>query len=311
MPDPIRFLQAAAVAVLTAAAVVLFFGLGKNRRPAVAAGGAVLGVGVGFFAGCWLLGVRLRWPPREDQDRLLVILLPSAVIVELVAIALGKGAWLLRGIVAAGAASVLLFGSVYLAELAGPGSREWTPGQAAIILLALAVAMIAVWAALARLARGAGGRAVPVTLALTCGGAGLTVMLSGYASGGQLGLPLAAAVAGVVIASLVLSKPLDATGATGVAVVGLFALLVMGRFFGMLTTMHAILLFIAPLACWLGELPLIRGLGPRLRGLGRVVLVAAPVVLVVMLAQQKPGPVTGATTTAPEASRDDYMNFGK
>src|SRR5262249_30781066 len=150
-----------------------------------------------------------------------------------------------------------------------------------------AAALVAVWAALARLAGRTGGRSVPLALALACGGAGATVMLSGYASGGQLGLPLAAAVAGAVLASLLLARPLDASPLTGVAVVGLFSLLVIGRFFGQLETRYAVALFLAPLVCWLSELPFVRRTDAWLRGLVRVALTVAPVVLVVWLAQQK------------------------
>src|SRR5712692_5860979 len=102
---PIRelFLQAKSVgadlapptaiaAVLAALVFLLFAWPWKSRgtdfksvlaiRTAV---GGVLSVSVGFFAGCWWLGVRPHWPPLEDQDRLLLILLPAVIVVELVA----------------------------------------------------------------------------------------------------------------------------------------------------------------------------------------------------------------------------------
>jgi hypothetical protein len=310
MPDPLQILQALTVAAVTAAAVALLGALVLKHRPSLAAAGMVLGVGLGFFAGCAWLGIRPHWPPREDQHRLLLILFPSVILVELVAAAAGKWTWLLRLALAGSAAWILLFGSVYLTDLAGPGSREWTPGQTWLILTALAAALVMVWAALASLARHTGGRSVPLALGLTCGGAGVTVMLSGYASGGQLGLPLAAAVAGVVIASLVLTRPIDASGVTGLAVVGLFSLLVIGRFFGELTTSHAVVLFLAPLVCCLSELPLVRRLRPGLRGLGGVVLAVAPVVMVVLsLALPKPVEATRGPQGAQEPSIEDYMSF--
>ena len=69
----------------------------------------------------------------------------------------------------------------------------------------------------------------------TSAGAALAVMLSGYASGGQVGLPLAAAILGAAAAAMVLPRTLKVAGPPGVAVVGLFSLLVIGRFFGELT----------------------------------------------------------------------------
>ena len=69
---------------------------------------------------------------------------------------------------------------------------------------------------------------------------------------------------------------------TGVGVVGLFALLVVGRLFADLTTLNAALLFAAPLLGWLPELlPARRGVRVALR-LG---LAAVPVVVALVLAQ--------------------------
>ena len=107
MPDKVRMLEALAAAALVAAVVLLLCGLGRKRRPAWAASGAVLGVGLGFCVGGYWLGVRPHWPPREDQDRLLLILLPTVVVVEVIATAVGKWAWLLRGAVAATAPAKL------------------------------------------------------------------------------------------------------------------------------------------------------------------------------------------------------------
>src|SRR5262249_27371713 len=138
------------------------------------------------------------------------------------------------------------------------------------------------------------------------------VMLSGYASGGQMGLPLAAALVGAMVASLALVGPLDVNGILGLGVVGLFALLVIGRFFGQLATGHAALLFFGLLLCWLPEMPYVRRLGPRLRGLLRVVLVAVPVIIALTLAQQKH--LKDSARTSPgseEPSIQDYMDFGK
>jgi len=78
------------------------------------------------------------------------------------------------------------------------------------------------------------GRSVPAAVAVASGGAGVTVMLSGYATGGQLGLPLAAAVAAFAVVG-----GRHARGAVGVAVVGLFGLLVVGGLFAGLTTQNA------------------------------------------------------------------------
>ncbi|HEV3259179.1 MAG TPA: hypothetical protein VG013_20065, partial [Gemmataceae bacterium] len=215
-------------------------------------------------------------------------------------------AWPLRLVIAVGAARVLLHNTTYLEDLAGPDSREWTPAQTWKILAGMGAALAVVWAALVLLVRRAPGRSVPLAVALACAAAAVTVMHSGYASGGQVGLPLAAALAGAVAASLVLSGPPAMEGALGLAVVGLFALLVIGRFFGELTTLNAALLFFAPLLCWLPELP------PRFRGVARVVMVAVPVAVALLLAHQKFAEDSARTAPGPqEPSTQDYLDIGK
>src|SRR5262249_20547304 len=216
----------------------------RTPRPARTSAGGVLGVAVGFFVGCWWLGLWPHWPPREDQDRLLLILFPALIGVELVGAFRGQFrwlVWLLRLVIAAGTAPVLLYHTSYLTDLAGPGTREWTPAQTGMILGSLAAALAGGLAALALLGRPTSphpvlpltegedrvrGRSIPLAVAFACAGAAVTVMLSGYASGGQMGLPLAAALVGAMVASLALVGPLDVNGILGPGVVGLFALLV-------------------------------------------------------------------------------------
>jgi hypothetical protein len=331
MPDPILILEAMSAAAATAAALILVCAWPwQNPRAALASVGAVLGVGLGFFAGCWLLGVRPDWPPRQDQDRLLLILWPAVMGVELVAAfagALQWLVWLLRTIVAASAARVLLHSTIYLTELTGPGSREWTPVQTGLILGAMAIALAGGWASLVHLARrtvapvfqpdkpnvvNGRGSSVLLAVAVACAGTAITVMLTGYATGGELGLPLASALAGGTAALWFLKQSRPAEGMLGLGIVGLFALLVMGRFFGELPNRYAILLFLSTFMGWFPELPYICRLWPRLRGVLRVALVAVPVAAVLMLAQQKF--VRDSDQTAPgtgEPTIEDYMHFGK
>src|SRR5260370_7680143 len=74
------------IAAASAALVFLLFGwpwrAPRLRRTAV---GGVLSASVGFLAGCWLLGVRPQCPPREDQDRLLLVLFPAPILLKLLA----------------------------------------------------------------------------------------------------------------------------------------------------------------------------------------------------------------------------------
>ena len=210
MPDPVVIATALGVAAAAAAVLVLICGWPWRaaRRPRFDAGWA-LGVGAGFFLGCWALGIRPHWPPREDQDRLLGLVLPAVVVVELLAAFPRVPRWLvlpLRSAVAASGAGILLYGSIYLSDVAGPGTREWSPVQAWLILGGMAAALAAVWALLALLSRRARGCRTRCAWRARAPGQRLTVMLSGYATGGQVGLPLAAAVLGAAAAVLVLPR---------------------------------------------------------------------------------------------------------
>jgi hypothetical protein len=314
MPDPLSMLGALAAAAVVAAAVLLLGGLPwRAPGPRRAAVGWVAGVGLGFYVGfllaCRLLGSWPHWPPREDQDRLLALLLPAAIAVELVAALLPRlrwPVWLLRLVVAGAAARILLHNTVYLV---GPGTLLWTPLGSWLILAGLGAALAAEWALLLLLAERAPGRSLPLALGFTCAAAGVVVMLSGYATGGLPGLVLGAALVGAAVGSFALRGAPDARGAVGVGVVGLFALLVSGHFFGQLTAVNAVLLFLAPLLCWVPELPLLRLGRPWLRGLVRAGAVAVLLGVVVFLAQhkfdadvKKHGDDSGPTA-------DDYSNF--
>ncbi len=249
--------------------------------------GWVLGLGAGIYAGCIVLGQWPRWPAPEDRDRLLVVLLPAAIVIETATAILPRPrwvVWLFRLALAGAAAPVLLYNSVYLADLSGPHSAEWPPAQAAATLFALAALLAAVWGLLALLQARAAERSASPALALAGLAAALTVMLSGYYRGGLLGLPLAGAVAGATLASFAAPAERGKDGGPGVGVVGLFSVLLIGRFFGSLPTASALGLLLAPLLAWVGEAPGVRRLRPTLRALTSLGLVAVPLVVIVAYA---------------------------
>jgi hypothetical protein len=314
MPDPTLILEALAAAAVVAGLLVAVLAIPwRSPRPALATVGWVIGVGGAFYLGCRLLGLWPRWPPRDAEDRLLVLVLPAVLLVELLVALVPMRHWLayvLRLTIAAAAAPVLLYNTTYLG---GTDTPEWSSSQAALILGRLAVALAAVWGLLDLLVRVAPGRSVPVALAVVCGAAGVAVMLSGDLTGGLLGLPLAASLAGAATASLVARGAPGVSGALGVGVVGLFSLLVIGHFFVELTTTHAVLLGLTPLLCWLPELPYVRKVPLWLRGLARLAVVAAPLGIIVVQAQQRFAENSGSSTApaADEPTVEDYMNFGK
>jgi hypothetical protein len=322
MPDKNLMLRAMAVSAVVAFAILLraaaawrlrMLRLGRTIDPGRIDLSAALGVGLGFLAGCWLLmETPPRWPPREDLDRLLLVLLPAVVLVECVAAFVTRWwiAWALRLFVAAAAARILLHDSGYINDLSGPGSSTWTQAQQLWVLGGLAGLLAAVWAALALLLRRAPGRSVPLALALTSGAAAVTIMISGYLTGGQLGLALAGALAGTVAASLLLPKSAGGLGSLGVGLVLLFGLLVIGRFFGYLTTAHALLLSLGLLLCWVPEARYVVRLRPWLRGTLRVLLVALPVSLVVAQATQEfVRDSQSSSAASDQPTPQDYLDF--
>jgi hypothetical protein len=315
MTDPISMAVAMGLAFLTTALVLGLCTWWSRRRASQPSRGIdcgwVLGIAAGSYLGCWLLGTWPHWPPREDLDRVLLIIIPAVLIVELLAALtkLGWLAWALRAAIIVCGARVLLHGSRYLA---GSPTQAWSPAQTAMILGSLAGAQAAAWILLARLARRAPGISPVVGLAIAVGGSALTIMLSGYATGGQAGLPLSAALLGGAAVALVQPAAARADAPIGVGVVGLFSLLVIGRFFGDLRTDHALVLCAALLLAWLPELPRLRRLPSWARGLLRVLLVGLVVGAVLGDAARRFAAEWGPTQPgAKEPSIEDYMNSGR
>jgi hypothetical protein len=319
MPDPILMAQAMGGALLASAVVLALLtwcGRRRTTRSSWVDAGWVLGLGAGIYVGCWMLGLWPHWPPLEDLDRLLILVIPAVLVVELVAAIPHMPQWLpwvIRLVVAGSAARVMLHGSSYLADLGGPEARLWSPAQAWLILGLLGAALATVWIVLALLARTAPGVSLVVSLAVATVASALSIMMSGYATGGQAGLPLAGALLGGSIVGLVLAGAKRQTAPLGVGIVSLFSLLIMGRFFGELLWAHAVVLFCAPLVAWLPELPGVRRMPPWARGIARVVLVGIVVSGVVGDAARRFAAESSPASTpgSPEPANPEDLYYGR
>ncbi|HET6326543.1 MAG TPA: hypothetical protein VFG04_17840 [Planctomycetaceae bacterium] len=326
MPDPVLILGATAAAAIVAALVMLA-GAWPARRDwsGWATLAEVAAVGGGMGIGCWWLNLLPKFPPIEDQDRLLLVLLPAVGIVEILAAALRRWPWfgrVFRVLLALVTPTLLLLGSGYL-----PGSdpsvpSTWTKQEALEILLGLGVLLAFLWGLLIYLAQKPGGFVVPAALGLITAAAGVSLMLSGYASGGEVGLPFAGVAAAALLVCLLLARERSMTGLVGIGTVLLFGLLMAGRFFGELTTMNFALLIAAPMLCALVALPPVRTLKAPVRFVAALIICLLPAGVAVGLAvhafpwegDESSGyagttsggdaPAYGAGTTSPQTSSE-------
>lgn len=291
MPEPVAVFKALSVAALISAV------LAASRRWSAPialrpnAGRAwCLAVGVGFYLGLSLLGVRPRWPIREDQDRFLGLVVPVALAAELVLRALQsptRAGFAVRLVAASALAPVVLYGSGYVADLAGPGSAEWSPGTRWSVFLGSGLTAACVWSGLVEIqARSGSAVRIPLAQAVSLLASGVVVMFSGYASGGLTALPLAAAMLGACVgAGIAGAGPRETS--TGIGFVGLSCMLMMGMFFGRLRTVDALVLYLSPLLTGIPESPPFSGMGPRFRTMLSVFLTACAALAVAATAWRR------------------------
>ncbi len=286
MPDPILFMKAMAAAA--GASAVIALALSSWRKPAGAGrigAAAVLAIGLGLLAGYWVLNLLPNWPPAVALDRFFIVVLPAALGIELTASfprVPRVAAWLLRTMLAGATPWVLLHGSKYLADSVG----ETNIGQPLKYMALGGGLLIVVWGLLTWLSARSRGVWPPVVLSEASLFSGVAVMLSGYTSAGEAALPLAASLAALAGVLWLISRPEASAGALGIGVVGLFGVLFLGRFFGELSTGRALAVFLAPIVCWLTDLPWLRKLKSWKLGAVRIVLVAIPLLIVVALAKR-------------------------
>ncbi|MDG3002470.1 hypothetical protein [Paludisphaera mucosa] len=310
MPDPILMLEALAAALFASALVVAAGRLAGRRWAGVVQAAALA---LGAYLGLAVLGVTPRWPLREDQDRFLGLVLPAVLLVEAVggwARIPGRAKLAIRLVASLAVAPVLLYGSSYLTDLGGPGTADWPPAQRYAILGGLGLTLFGVWSGLAWTSRrSASALRAPLALATAIGGASLAVMLSGYASGGMNGVPLAGAVAGASIAAALL-KGDDRDALPGVGAVALFSLLLVGYAFGELRPDVATALFLAPMLAAAPEAPPLARSRPWMRtafALALVGLAAALAVGLTIHRFQAKAAETRPNDGGPTA--DDYGQF--
>ena len=292
MPEPLLYLKAMGAAAIVSAMIVL--AMVRARRHANTAWlnfSCVVGIGLGLVVGYGVLSLRLAWPPVNGLDRFLTITVPLVLGIELITGFQSVPrwvAWLLRMSLAVTIPRILLHGSVYLSG----ATDGWTPWQTGTSLVACGALLAGVWSLLSWLSQRSPGTSLPLALCLPILCAGLTVMMAGYIKGGVAAFPLVATLVATTIGVRLMANRsvalanLSAPAIVGVGVVALFGLLFLGRFFGRLSTECALAMLLAPLFCWVTEMPPLRHRQPWLVGSLRLVLVAIPLLVVLAAAKR-------------------------
>ncbi|HEX5446857.1 MAG TPA: hypothetical protein VFW87_23780 [Pirellulales bacterium] len=287
MPDFHTYGSALALAAGITALVAL--AVGALRPPASLARrkvACVMAVAAGLASGGYVLQWPVAWPPTSGLGRLLTIVLPLAIVIELISAATAvprRLVWCCRLALAMSIGRILLHGSIYLSG----DTPEWSVPLAAAIHLISGSVLMVVWALLIWLSHRSGGASLCLALAQAALAGGLATMLAGYLGGGAAALPLAGALAGCALACGLRKLPGDSfEGAVSLGAVALFGLLFIGHFFGQLSTGRALTVFLAPLLCLVTELPVLRRRPAWQTCLLRLVLAAIPLIAVVALAKR-------------------------
>lgn len=310
MPDPFQYtmalMAAFAVSFLAVAGTRRFF----QRQTCWAVDVIeVIAVVAGLATGFRVLQFDWVWPPVNAINRFLTLVLPVAVIVELIAGLASvpnfsearrlKGPGLLsmlpmvlRVVLFASVGRVLLHNSVYLSMSPGVEGM-WSSRQFYLFLTGSTLLLASTWWLLTSLARRSGPGSVVASLSLSLMTAGISIMLAGYIKGGVAALPFAASLIGVLAIFPFFRQDervahgRNAQGMIGLGLMALFSLLWIGCFFGQLPVVDSVVIFVAPVLCWGSELPLFRRMNSRRKVLLRLAVVATPLMVQLFLAKGK------------------------
>jgi hypothetical protein len=290
MPEPLLYFKAMGTSALVSAVIAL--ALLKTRceaGPGWRNFASAVAISAGLFAGYGLLSLQLAWPPRNGLDRLLTIIIPLALCIEVIA-AFQHGrlrvAWLLRLSLAAAVPRILLHDSVYLRT-----TGEWTAMQSFATLATCGCLLFVVWWSMSLLLKRGARLALPISICLAAQCAGATVMMAGYIKGGAAAIPLVATLLATAVVAWLVKKNTQVENPVpqiivGAGVVSLFGILFVGKFFGRVSNEHALAMLFAPLLCWISELPLLRNRKPWMIAVIQLLAVVIPLTTVLFLSKQ-------------------------
>ena len=239
-------------------------------------GGAV-GIGLGFVSANMVL---VSWPPFPPNTaaQWLVYLAVAASALALYEGKLRRSpAWLWRFRFALSAVFMLIL-------LRSMIMYTWTDPQALFWIAIIIPTTASVWKYLDDLAKRRTGAALPMSLWLVCAVAGVCLLVSGSALLGQLAGALAAMLGAAVLLGLWARGFTLSGGGISVFVLLYAGLLWQGCFYSELPIASGGLLFVAPLAAWVGEMQAIARLSPKKAALARLTATAIPLAIAAALA---------------------------
>jgi len=323
MPDVLLFAKATSAAAVASMMTVLVLAVARRSAGDVwQTTACLLALAAGLFTGACVLPLPIAVPPASALDRLLVIALPAAwailwfesytsgcafraPIIRKSRTASRPGSapaaldeagqrcsrfhWCLRFAFCAVLPRILLHGSVYL----NGTDDEWSSVQITVAMVTASFVLACLWVLLDWLAMRPAGASVPVAIALAVPCAAVTIMLAGYLKGGAFALLLCTSLLATTLAIAVWGKvagfatAVQSQALTAVGLTGLFSVLLIGRFFGRLSTEFAIVMLFSPLLCWLTEWRMLRLSGTWRVVTARLVLVSIPLAILLVLAKQK------------------------
>lgn len=323
MPDVLLFAKATCAAAAASMMTVLALAVARRSAGDVwQTTACLLALAAGLFTGVCVLPLPIAVPPGSGLDRLLVIALPAAWTIlwfgsytsgrewraglfwksqaadptgcespalERITQSWSCFRWCVRFAFCAALPRVLLHGSVYL----NGTDDEWSSMQITVAMVTSSFALACLWVLLDRLAMRPAGASVPVAIALAVQCAAVTIMLAGYLKGGAFALLLCASLLATTLSVTAWAKfagfatAVQSQVLTAIGLIGLFSVVLIGRFFGRLTTESAIIMLFSPLLCWLTEWRMLRLSGTWRVVTGRLVLVSIPLAILLVLAKQK------------------------
>ncbi|MBI1923763.1 hypothetical protein HYR99_05885 [Candidatus Poribacteria bacterium] len=250
------------------------------RRDAQNTGGAWAGglaLGAGYIVGH--AGV-IGWPPFPpvEATQWLVYLAIAASAVGLLEARWGRSTWVRWGV------RLLLLGMTLWLLLRPMLKHNWGPGEAVAWLAGLGIALLLFWGGLDALVKRLSGVSLPLTLLIVAAGGSVVLGLSGSLLLGQLEGALAAALGVSLVVAWWRPAMSLARSALPVVTVLLAGLWMAGYFYAQVPAASALLLAVAPMAAWVGQIPSMRRAAPWQVNLARAAGVLIPVLLAVLLA---------------------------